>query len=156
LKNPLPIGCEAFLGCQECLNTCYGAFDLKEGSVMPLKRDRIIRRPFIKPVTATVDKVESILYSKHGKPLLMYRIQRQRPNPILAHLIPLSKNSNKEELFREGISFMSLVCFVYKDNEEFVYIAQGGNFIMIKQLTFYLLCQNYIKWYESHAEKQTE
>lgn len=121
-----------------------------------VKRERIIRRPFVKPITATIDRAEEILYSKHGKPLLMYRMQRHKKSSIVAKLIPLIKNPNKVELFREGISFYSLVCFTYKDNEEFVYIAQGGNFIMMKQLTFYLLCQNYIKWYESHDEKQTE
>jgi hypothetical protein len=118
---------------------------------MSPKRQRIIKRPFVKPVVATIDKAESIIYSKHGKPLLMYRIQRHRKNPITTSLIPLSKNPNKEEIYREGISFYSLCCFVYRDNDEYVYVAQGGNFIMIKQETFAQLCKAYLKWYDAQS-----
>lgn len=118
------------------------------------KRKRLIRVPFIKPLIGTIDKLEQVGYSKNNKPILMARIQRGN-SPISVKYIPLKKNPNKDEIYRAGSTIYSLVLFTYKDNSKYVYLSQGGQFLMIEIATFAAMCKEFDKWFKRSEFAET-
>lgn len=101
-------------------------------------KDYFTKRPrkvtpfsFMKPITRTIDRTETIAYDRSGRPLMVARMQRRRPNPIVMTAFPLKKNPNKILLCADHGNPWRLQVFFYTDRPHSVCISCNGDFIKI-------------------------
>ena len=96
--------------------------------------NRIIHKfKFQKPITATIDRIETVAYDRRRRPLIAMRVQRRRPNPVAMSLFTFKKNPNKVIVYAEKGSATRLQIFYYNDRTGWVCLSCHGDFLQIPE-----------------------
>lgn len=119
--------------------------------VTQTQNKHLIRRPFVKPIIGTIDQLDIIAYGKNKKPLMLTKIQRRKPNPVVLRAVPLRKNPNKINIFRYGKTMFGLSVFAYKNNNAYIYICNHGSFVDIPTEAAKSMCEAILKYLEKEG-----
>lgn len=97
----------------------------------PRKVRKIVYRKVPKFRLGTIGKVESVVYDKNGRPMVLYTVQRRKPLDVTLKVSTMKKNPNKVVLASVFGWGERLQIFYYMNNPSTFYIAQHSDVISV-------------------------